>query len=305
MIIFVSAIPYNQSQIRSNARWNPTGITFANSTGIGSQLHNTLIDRNNAIYVFSPSSNPTRISFSENTSSGRNIFTNFSSISGLFVASNGDIYVGSDTNGQVAKWTSNDSNSISVTNFSSKCFSLFVDINNALYCSMENRHQIMKTLLNNSTPGTFIIVAGSGSSGSLSNMLYSPRGIFVSTNLDLYVADYNNNRVQLFRFGQLNATTVVGSGARGTATLSCPTAIIMDEDGYMFIADSCNNRIIGSGPGGFWCVVGCSSTPGSAADQLYHPEGLAFDSCGNLFVFDRSNYRIQKFLSTTTTCSKY
>ena len=46
-------------------------------------------------------------------------------------------------------------------------------------------------------------------------------GIFVDINLDLYVADYYNHRIQLFRLGELNGITVAGNTSLNTTiTLS-------------------------------------------------------------------------------------
>ena len=42
-------------------------------------------------------------------------------------------------------------------------------------------------------------------------MMSHPVGIFVTIDLDLYVADYSNNRVQLFRSGERNGTAVAGN----------------------------------------------------------------------------------------------
>ena len=103
----------------------------------------------------------------------------------------------------------------------------------------------------------------------------------------------------------MNAITVAGQGAPGTITLYHPTDVILDADGYLFIADGNNHRIIGSGPDGFGCVVGCSTSAGSGSDQLNYPQNLAFDSLGNLFVVDKNNSRIQQFLLATRSCSKY
>ena len=128
--------------------------------------------------------------------------------------------------------------------------------------------------------------------------------IFVDISFNLYVADCLNNRIQLFRPGQLNGTTIAGDGASQSITLSYPADIVLDADGYLFIVDFGNNRIVRLGPNGFQCIVGCTNTGGSAADQLNGPYSLSFDSYGNLFVTDFYNNRIQKFLLATNSCGE-
>ena len=135
-------------------------------------------------------------------------------------------------------------------------------------------------------------------------MLYSPLGIFVAINFDLYVADSCNFRVQLFRAGELNGTTVAGRGAPGTIQLNRPAAVTLDADGYLFIVDYNLASIIGSGPYGFRCVVGCTSSTGSDPNQLRNPRSMAFDSSGNIFVVDSDNSRVQKFALSLDSCSK-
>ena len=147
-------------------------------------------------------------------------------------------------------------------------------------------------------------VAGTNSSGSASDRLSFPTGIFVTQTLNLYVADSGNHRVQLFLSGQMNATTVAGSGAPRTITLNVPVAVMLDGNGYLFICDFIGHRIIGSGADGFRCIPGCTSGTGSASDQLDHPWSFSFDSDGNLFVADSANNRIQKFVLDTNSCGE-
>ena len=237
IVIFALAISYNQPIICSSASWNSTGITFASSTMIGSQPSNIFIDVTNAIYVFSQSLNLVQMWSAGDISPSRNLSGTLNNASGLFVTVNGDIYVGNGTNGQVVKWGTNSTTSILVMNVPSTCFSLFVDINNTLYCSIESQHLIVKSFLGNNDTNTSLTVAGTGSSGSLSNMLSFPKGIFASNSFDLYVADCGNDRIQLFQFGQSNATTIAINGSSGTITLNCPTGIVLDANGYLFIAD--------------------------------------------------------------------
>ncbi|CAF4707119.1 unnamed protein product [Rotaria sp. Silwood1] len=97
---------------------------------------------------------------------------------------------------------------------------------------------------------------------------------------------------------------VAGSDASETIILNNPTHVTLDTDGYLFIVDSGNNRIVGSGPNGFRCIVGCSSTSGSPSNQLNAPYSMAFDSYGNIYVTDTGNNCVKNFRLATNSCSK-
>ena len=128
------------------------------------------------------------------------------------------------------------------------------------------------------------IVAGTGCVDSSSTQLDQPHGIFVDTNLDLYVADSGNNRIQLFQSGQLDGRTVAGSGSINiTISLNYPSGIVLDGNKYLFIVAYGSNRIVRSSSSGFQCIVGCYGS-GSASNQLNSPLIMAFDSHGNIFV---------------------
>jgi len=236
------------------------------------------------------------------------LYTNLSSLAySIFVTTNGQIYVGDYPSiKQIIQFSNSYSNQTTTiaTVSSNNILGLFVDLNNTLYCSIYGLHKVVKKSLNDSS-STMTIVAGTGSQGSTSNMLYSPWGIFVDTNFDLYVVDSNNHRIQLFRLGQINGITVAGSGsANVTITLSYPSDVILDENKYLFITDTNNNRIIGSDENGFRCIVACSMSSGSASNQLSYPQSIAFDSFGNLFVVDNNNNRIQKFCLSANFCNR-
>jgi hypothetical protein len=223
----------------------------------------------------------------------------------IFVTIDDDIYVDNDNPvGRVDKWSLSTKNSTVAMYFNQKCYSLFVDINDILYCSMREHHQVVaKPLKNNSD--MFKIVAGMGCPGNTSNQLDKPHGIFVNIDFDLYVADCGNNRIQLFYYNKLNAKTEAGNGSSpATITLNCPTGIVLDDDNYLFIVDSNNHRIVGSGPNGFRCLIGCYGS-GLASNTLYYPMSMAFDSDGNIFVTDSQNNRVQKYILFNNTLGKY
>jgi hypothetical protein len=298
------AVSYNQPKLCPNASWNPNATTFASRGTTSSYSYSVFVNINNTIYVSDQQSNRIQVWLNGSISPTRTISSNVSYPYSLFVTTSGDIYVSyGSSNGRVDKWTLNANIGIPVMSVARVCYGLFVHISDTLYCSMRDQHQIVaKSLNNNSSAST--VVAGTACSGPASNMLYNPEGIFVDTNLDLYVADCGNNRIQFFPSGQLTGLTVAGNGLSDPFTLSCPTGVVLDADKYLFIVDSNNHRIIGSGPYGFRCLISCLRG-GSASNQLYNPQSMAFDSLGNMFVADKYNGRIQKFVMSSNSCSKY
>ena len=295
---------YHQPTLCPHATWNSTGVTF--STGFdlsGKKPFDIFIDLNNTMYV-SVTYGDVVVSWTEGSSAPTNTISGTLSIPfALFVTINSEIYLQNGHTSQIEKWTFNPINGTSVISMSKSCFGLFVDINNTLYCSPENQQQVIKTSLDTGSTA-FTTAAGTGSPGSAANMLHMPQGIFVDIQMNLYVADSNNSRIQLFNQGQTNGIPKAGAGASGTIGLLFPTDVTLDANGYLFIVDSNQHRIVGSDASGFRCLVGCSGLAGSDAEHLTYPQSMAFDSYGNIYVTDRFNNRIQQFFLRTNSCGK-
>jgi len=205
----------------------------------------------------------------------------------------------------IHKWDSITNKLQSVATVNESCFSLFVDKNNTIYCSLTYSHLVMKKFLGNHNDLLSVTAAGTGTEGSDNIRLAYPFGIFVTDKFDLYVADFGNHRIQLFKHGSQSGTTIVTNGSYEHIELSFPTGIVLDADGFLFIVDYGNHRIIGSGPNGFRCVVGCSGRNGSAPNLLSNPITMNFDNYGNIIVVDRGNHRIQRFRLATNSCGKF
>jgi NHL repeat len=47
------------------------------------------------------------------------------------------------------------------------------------------------------------------------------------------------------------------------------------------------------------CIIACTGSSGTAANELNQPRDIKFDASGNLYVSDRRNHRIQKFVMET------
>ena len=294
---------FNQPKFCPNASWNPNGITFADRHTVGYWPHSIFIDTHNDIYVADRENSRLLIWLNNSVAPTFFNLTSASEPLSLFVENSDEIYVDNGLlNGRVDKWTINGTRMNTPMFTASSCYGIFVDITHNMYCCLNDSHQVISRLLTSDT-STLTIAAGTGCPGKSSKMLYIPRGIFVHTNLDLYVADSGNNRVQLFHSGQLNGTTVAGIDAPGTISLKYPTGIVLDGNGYLFIVDCYNARIIGSDSNGFRCLVGCSQM-NNTFNQLSAPFQLSFDFDGNMFVVDGANHRIQKFLISTNSCGK-
>ena len=297
-------MPFNQPKLCPSAKWHSNGTTLADNITIGLLPNSIFVTTNNSIYAINQQSGSIKTWHDGSTIPTTTLVSSGINSYALLVTETGDIYL-SDYFSQnyIKVWRENASGFASTLYTNGSCFSFFIDANNTLYCSMTLLHRVIRRSLDsNDTQVT--TVAGIGYPGTLSHMFAYPRGIVVTINFDFYVADVNNNRIQFFRKGELNASTVVGSGATATISLYWPTTVLLDADGYLFISEYLNSRIVGSGPDGFRCVIGCTGTSGAAPDLLLTPQSMSFDSYGNIFVADSGNNRIQKFLLSFNSCSK-
>ena len=291
------ALSFNQPKFCPTASWNSTGITFANQSINELVPWHIFVNTNNTIYAAHREYNQIFVWYEGSANPTNIISGNFTEPNSFFVTSNGDIFIDDgERHGQVQKWIAQTNTFDTVMNVNSSCSGLFVDINDTLYCSMIWIHQVVKRSLNDPERTSITVAAGTSVPGSTLIELNQPMGIFVDGNLDLYVADCKNNRVQLFVSGRWNGITVAGFGSPNpTINLDCPSGIVLDAEEYLFIVDNENHRIIGSSLNGFRCLVGCYGW-GSESSQLSFPSSLSFDRSGNMFVADYENFRIQEFM---------
>ena len=148
--------------------------------------------------------------------------------------------------------------------------------------------------------GAYIATIGqTGVPGQGNDQFDQPEHIAVYVTL-LYVADSNNQRVQIFDIS--NPTSPVYFATMGETGVpgddndhfACPNGVSFSVSG-IFIADACNNRIqvfdqitrdyagtIGSGPG-------------QGDTEFDTPTDVVVDAAGNVYVADLGNTRVQQF----------
>jgi len=170
---------------------------------------------------------------------------------GMFVVSTGEIYVNNGY-GRIDKWKSKVNTYVIVAQFCSTCWAIFISMNDMIYCSMQYSIAT-KSLHSNSS--TLTVIAGTGVEGSKPHMLSGPEGIFVDINIDLYVADYLNHRVQLFRSGTIDGITILITS--DILKDFDPTDVVLDANQNIYIVDSTDNRIFSGISNNFKCIVGC------------------------------------------------
>ena len=133
---------------------------------MGSDTTGIFVGINNTIYVAESSKNCFQVWLKNGVHLIRNVSGNLDNPKAVFAAINGDIYVDNgDSHQRVDKWTLNVTSSVMVMNVSESCYGLFVDLNNSLYCSMKDQHQVVKISLgiNGISPS---IAAGTGNPGN-------------------------------------------------------------------------------------------------------------------------------------------
>lgn len=99
----------------------------------------------------------------------------------------------------------------------------------------------------NSTATTIAGMA-TGTAGTAANQLNYPYGLALDSSNALYIADYQNNRIQKWLSGATTGITVAGlsngtAGASSTA-LKFPVAIELDSTGNMYFTDRGNHRVM-------------------------------------------------------------
>ena len=81
----------------------------------------------------------------------------------------------------------------------------------SIYISDQYNNRIQKWVIG-ATNGTTVAGQTTGASGVGPTFLNAPTDILLDSNNNLYVSDYNNNRVQLWYYGASSGITVAGTG---------------------------------------------------------------------------------------------
>lgn len=254
-----------------------------------------------------------------------------------------------DVFGQYSSFTTNFCNNSGISR-DTLCFPVRLVLDGAknLFVSDQSNNRVLEF----NTPEVITAVAGSGDTtadrvfgqlgqfdsslcrngGITNNSLCTPAGLALDAAKNLYIADYNNNRVLKYNsplttnttadkvYGQGNVFDTNNCNKNGItqSSLCNPVAVTVDPAGAVYIADRSNHRVLAYpatgattankvlGQFGSFNTNTCNNTgggsfgPGANPKSLCYPDGLAMDTAvapnsPNLYVSDTNNNRVLQY----------
>ena len=190
-----------------------------------------------------------------------------------------------------------------------------------MYVTEHGGHRIHKLTLGGKFLGTF------GSVGSRQGQFCHPYDICIGPDDRIYVADYSNNRIQVFHQDETFSHNI-DNNVSGNKEFSSPVGLCFDHLGHLHVTCHLSNKIAVLTPEGQYiqqysqshlngpCGIAIDSTGNSLVANRYgnflsifdpdhnyihsiggfnYPVGVAVASNGSVWVADRDNNRLVKF----------
>lgn len=166
-----------------------------------------------------------------------------------------------------------------------------------LYVADAGNHRVqIFDITNPSSPSYVATLGATGVSGSDNAHFDHPEGVGVDASY-IYVADSNNNRVQIFnRTTQAYVATLGTGGGQGDYQFNHPTDVVVDASGNIYVADNWNKRVQQ-----FNSLLVYQRTYGTTGVSYvtdgyhyYFPRGVAVAADGSIYIVEERGHRLVK-----------
>jgi tripartite motif-containing protein 71 len=218
----------------------------------------------------------------------------------------GNVYVSDANNHRIQVFTSGGAylstigtgSSGSGTNQLSQPRHIAIDSGNLLYVAdRDNQRVQVFNVASPASPAYVTTIGVSGVSGSDNGHFAWPMGVHVDASR-IYVADFNNHRVQVFdRFTRAYQSTI-GAGSAGSSNnhFNGPADVAVDSAGNIYVADRNNHRVQQFNSSlVFVRTYGTTGVPYLTDSSYYNkPAGLAVAADGSLYAVEERGYRLVK-----------
>ncbi|CAF1342194.1 unnamed protein product [Adineta ricciae] len=180
---------------------------------------------------------------------------------------------------------------------------IFIDSSNGIYVSDSGNNRV-QYWSNGALTGFTMAGSSTGLSGNTNNTFNDPVGLARDdTTGTLYIADFGNNRVMSYLFNALSGTFAAGSSTFGIGVTQLwkPAGLYFDIlSNSLVIANHNAQNIVRwiLGKSSWTLVAGdANGASGTNATLFKNPQQMTFDPMGNMYVVDKSNHRVQLFIS--------
>ncbi|NEW06962.1 hypothetical protein GK047_13205 [Paenibacillus sp. SYP-B3998] len=236
----------------------------------------------------------------------------FNNPRGVAVDSRGNVYVADGWNDRIQKldistgvwseWKNSGSGSGNGLGEFNKPSSVAVDSIGNVYVGDTNNHRIQKLTVSTGVWSEW--KKSSGGAGKGLGEFDNPFAVALDSSDNIYVAEYNNHRIQ-----KLNVSTGIwsewkksgGGAGSGLGEFNHPKGVAIDGSGNVYVGDTSNHRIqklnVSTVVWSEWVYQG--AVVGAGLGEFNGPSGVAVDSDRNVYVADYENHRIQKLTVST------
>ena len=170
-----------------------------------------------------------------------------------------------------------------------------------IYVADVGNHRVQ--IFDGATHNYIATLGTNGSAGASNAQLHYPMGVAVSaTDNRIYVADRNNNRVQVFNGATHTYIATLGTnGSAGVsnAQLYSPVGVAVSAtDNRIYVTDYFSHRVqvFDGATRAYIATLGITSSAGASNAQFNGPWGVAVSATDNrIYVADYYNHRVQVF----------